>query len=343
MFTYRLDADSYLKLLDIEDARHVFSLVDSNRDHLRRWLPWVDMTRSEADSRVFIEGTRKQFADGNGFQVGIWHCEELAGIAGFHEIDRPNRKTEIGYWLGESFQRRGLMTKTCRALIHHAFRSWKLNKVEICCGTGNARSCAIPERLGFTNEGTIREAEFVNGHYVSHHVYGILKSEWERKSMYGIEGARKDLLASVDRLTDEQLNAEVENGRWTVAQVLEHLYLIELAVTAQVEKTLADESGEPAGKKKPLERTLDRTYRVEAPTRLEPSKEFMSHEAVIGRLAESRERLLTVINGTDEPVLLERSAKHPVFGTMDLQQWIEFVGLHERRHLQQIEELKAKV
>ncbi|HET7579668.1 MAG TPA: GNAT family protein [Bacillales bacterium] len=179
MFTYRLGEDSYLKLLDLEDTKAVFALVNSDREHLREWLPWVDGNKSEADSRVFIESTKKQFADNNGFQVGIWYKGELAGVAGFHEIDWKDRKTEIGYWLGEQFQGNGLMTKTCRALIDHAFGAWELNRVEICCGTGNVKSCAIPERLGFMKEGTIRDDEWVNGRYISYHVFGLLKSEWE--------------------------------------------------------------------------------------------------------------------------------------------------------------------
>ncbi|HEU5140747.1 MAG TPA: GNAT family protein [Bacillales bacterium] len=181
MFTYRLDEESYLKLLDLEDTKAVFALVDSNRDHLRQWLPWVDDTRNAADSRVFIEGAKKQFAENNGFQVGIWYKGELAGVAGFHEMDWKDRKTEIGYWLGESFQRNGLMTKTCRALLDHAFGSLELNRVEICCGTGNVKSQGVPERLGFTKEGTIRDNERVNGRFISHHVFGLLRSEWKEE------------------------------------------------------------------------------------------------------------------------------------------------------------------
>ncbi|HET7579397.1 MAG TPA: GNAT family protein [Bacillales bacterium] len=180
-FTYRLDGETYLKLLDLEDTKDVFELVDSDREHLKHWLPWIDGTRSVADSRVFIESTKKQFAEGNGFQVGIWYKGELAGVSGFHKIDWDHRKTGIGYWLGEPFEGLGLMTKTCRALIDHAFQVWELNRVEIRCGTENTKSCAIPERLGFTREGTIREAELVNGYAISHHVYGVLKSEWERE------------------------------------------------------------------------------------------------------------------------------------------------------------------
>lgn len=180
-FTYELDEAAYLKPLDIEDTKDVFALVDSNREYLRRWLPWVDGTRSEADSRIFIEGTKKQFAEGDGFQVGIWYEGKLAGVCGFHKIDWKDRKTEIGYWLGEPFEGHGLMTQTCRALIDHGFQVWELNRVEIRCGTENTKSCAIPERLGFTREGTIREAELVNGNAISHHFYGLLKSEWEKE------------------------------------------------------------------------------------------------------------------------------------------------------------------
>ncbi|HET7579396.1 MAG TPA: DinB family protein [Bacillales bacterium] len=161
--------------------------------------------------------------------------------------------------------------------------------------------------------------------------------------MYGIEEARNDLLASVEELTDEQLNARVEEGRWTIAQVLDHLYLMERRVTEQTSKVLRDEDNEPASRKKPIENTLDRNFKVEAPTPVQPSEDFLSRNEITGKLYGSREQLLALVNGTDQALLTEKSARHPAFGTMDLAQWIEFVGLHERRHLQQIEELKGKL
>lgn len=181
MFTYRLDQETELGLLDIGDARDIFGLVQANRNSLRRWLSWVDDTRSEADSRAFIEGTKKQFAENNGFQAGIWHKGEMAGVAGFHGIDRRNRMAEIGYWLGDAYQGKGLMTKTCKALIDYAFNKWYLNKVVIRCGADNSKSCAIPERLGFTKEGLLREAEYVNDRFIDHYVYGMLVSDWAKR------------------------------------------------------------------------------------------------------------------------------------------------------------------
>lgn len=101
-------------------------------------------------------------------------------MIGVHYIDRANRKASIGYWLGEQFQGLGLMTKACKACIDYLFDEQHLHRVEIRCAVENKRSRAIPERLGFTNEGTIRESEWLYDHFVDHVVYGMLSREWKR-------------------------------------------------------------------------------------------------------------------------------------------------------------------
>ena len=91
-------------------------------------------------------------------------CEgEVAGVVGVEPLDWIHRSASIGYWLGERFQGRGLITTAVRALVEHAVSVWELNRVEIRAAVGNARSRAIPERLGFQEEGTLREAERVGG------------------------------------------------------------------------------------------------------------------------------------------------------------------------------------
>jgi ribosomal-protein-serine acetyltransferase len=62
--------------------------------------------------------------------------------------------------------------------VTYAFDQYHLNKVEILCATGNTRSRAIPERLGFTQEGIIRQGERFHDHYNDLVVYGMLASEW---------------------------------------------------------------------------------------------------------------------------------------------------------------------
>lgn len=178
MWKLDIDQDTELKLLELEDAEVLFALVDSCRPYLRQWLPWIDATQTIDNSRQFIELGLQKFAANNGLEAGIWYKGQLAGVIGLHYIDRNNRKTSIGYWLAESFQGHGLMTKACRALIRYAFEQLQLNRVEIRVAVGNYKSRTIPERLGLVKEGMIREAEWLYDHFVDHIVYGVLAKEW---------------------------------------------------------------------------------------------------------------------------------------------------------------------
>ena len=178
MFEFVVDNEVVLKMLDIMHANQLFELTDSCRPYLKQWLPWVDGTKSVEDTKSFIEMTKKQFAENNGFQAGIWYKGSIAGVIGFHRIDWANKSTSIGYWLGEKYQGNGLMTKSTRSLVNYAISEIKLNRVEIRCAEKNFRSQAIPERLGFIREGVSREAEWLYDHFVDHIVYGILAREW---------------------------------------------------------------------------------------------------------------------------------------------------------------------
>jgi ribosomal-protein-serine acetyltransferase len=179
MFAFRMDGDAELRLLEERHAEELFALVDRNRAYLRQWLPWLDGTKAPPDSRAFIQSTLDQFAKNAGFIAGIWYQGGLAGVVGFHGIDWANRRTSLGYWCSAERQGLGLVTRSCRALVAHAFREWKLNRVEIACATENTRSRAIPTRLGFTAEGTSRDAEWLYDHFVDHVQYAMLARDWE--------------------------------------------------------------------------------------------------------------------------------------------------------------------
>jgi ribosomal-protein-serine acetyltransferase len=181
-FFFHIDTETELRLFTEEDAEELFALIDCNRAHLRQWLPWVDYEVSTEDSREFIEQSLDQYERNKGFQLGIYYRGRLAGVIGMHSVNWPNKKVEIGYWQGEQFQGRGLMTSACRTLIDYAFDRLQLNRVEILCATGNVRSCAIPQRLGFTREGVLRDGEWLYDHYVDLTIYGMLGREWSKFS-----------------------------------------------------------------------------------------------------------------------------------------------------------------
>ncbi|PAF17052.1 RimJ/RimL family protein N-acetyltransferase [Terribacillus saccharophilus] len=181
MFTHRIDSATYMKLLEPQDSDKLYQLIDSSREHLRQWLPWVDQNTTVEHSRQFIQHTLDQFASNNGFTAGIWYQGALAGVIGFHKIDWQNRSTSLGYWLGEEYTGLGLMQKAVSKSLDYAFLELRLNRVEIRSAIGNVRSRRIPEKLNFTLEGTIRQAEKLVYGYVNHNVYGMLLEEWEAK------------------------------------------------------------------------------------------------------------------------------------------------------------------
>ncbi len=179
MFEYQVDGDIILRLLEPRHAAALFALVETNRGHLRRWLPWLDTNIEVSDTLRFIHRTQRQFADNAGFVAGIWYGGEIAGVIGHNRIDWENRISWPGYWLAEGFGGQGIMTKSCHALISHAFSELDLNRVDIRCAVENRKSRAIPERLGLRQEGVIRQAEWLYDEFVDHVVYGVLTSEWQ--------------------------------------------------------------------------------------------------------------------------------------------------------------------
>lgn len=179
MFKHIIDKELELKRLDNCDADELFALIDSNRLHLKQWLPWVDGVKNTDNLKGFIESTKQQYVNNDGFQAGIWYKDKLAGIIGFHSINWTHKSTSIGYWLGKEFEGKGIMTRACIVFIDYAFKHLKLNRIEIKCGEDNHKSRSIPKRLGFKNEGTLRQSEWLYDHFVSHIVYGLLTNEWE--------------------------------------------------------------------------------------------------------------------------------------------------------------------
>ncbi|WP_017186959.1 GNAT family N-acetyltransferase [Alkalibacillus haloalkaliphilus] len=178
MFTYNIDEDLYLRLIDEGDRDVVFQLTNEGRDYLREWLNWVDGTQKPEDTMGFIKMAKKSYTENSGMHAVIVFRDEVVGIAGYNKLDQSNHIAHIGYWLGEGYQGNGIITKVANALTDYAFNYLKMNKVEIRAASENIKSRAVPERLGYTEEGTIRAAENIYGVYVDHVVYGVLKKEW---------------------------------------------------------------------------------------------------------------------------------------------------------------------
>jgi ribosomal-protein-serine acetyltransferase len=179
MFSATLRPGVELRLPEERHASELFKVIDQERPELCKWLQWVNERTSEDDILAWVRGVLDQFAANKGFSAVIWVESRIAGVIGILPIDWRHRKAEIGYWLAHEYQGRGLMTDACRAVIRHLLVELDLHRVEIQCATANSRSRAIPRRLGFAHEGTLREAQFVNGRFTDLELYSLLRGEFE--------------------------------------------------------------------------------------------------------------------------------------------------------------------
>ena len=174
-----IDENICLKFIEMSDALDVFEAIDSQRDYLGKWLPFVEFTKDVSDSEKYIDSLLNAPLEKLDFVFVMQFSDEFAGLIGFRGTDYSNKKTEIGYWLKEKFQKQGIVTKSVYALCDFAFRELGLNRVQIKCGVGNIPSKNIPKRLGFVFEGIEREGELLSsGIYTDLEVYSKLKSEF---------------------------------------------------------------------------------------------------------------------------------------------------------------------
>ena len=171
-----------LKQLEETDAPDIFSIIDSQREYLCEWLPFVDGTKSVDDTLGFIRSVNETQESFQELIFCIYYHNIFAGLIGlkFNPADKVNLRTEIGYWISENFQKKGIVTLSAKMLIDYAFDQLNLNRIAIKCAVGNQPSKNIPKRLGFVFEGIERDGElFPDGHFVDLEVYSLLKKEWK--------------------------------------------------------------------------------------------------------------------------------------------------------------------
>lgn len=159
------------------DAESVFAAVSTNYDHLREFMHWATPEYSLDSARTFIEASIAAANEKSSLGFGLFSGEQLLGSIGFVKFDETAKKTEIGYWIQKDFEGKGLISRACRLLIDYAFGELGMNRIEIRCSTENKRSAAIPQRLGFTLEGTLRQS-VRNGRFHDFAIYGLLADEW---------------------------------------------------------------------------------------------------------------------------------------------------------------------
>lgn len=178
---YRIETERLVvRCYNPSDAQMLADSVAENVEHLKPWMPWVHAEPEPFDVKVDrLKRFRGEFDLGEDFIYGIFDKAEtrLLGGTGLH-TRVGDRQLEIGYWIHKDFLNRGLTTESSAALVKVAFEIIHVHRIEIHCDPANVASAAIPRKLGFTHEGTLRaKTRFLDG-WSDSMVWALLENEY---------------------------------------------------------------------------------------------------------------------------------------------------------------------
>lgn len=164
-----------------------------------------------------------------------------------------------------------------------------------------------------------------------------------------LDSRRELLCAAVERVPAERRSRRPAPDRWSVADVLEHLTLVEGGVARLLSKhvagaptngLVAETSTTPLLDTMDLARVLDRGRPITAPDRVQP-REGLDAATALAALERTRVALREAVLAADGLALGELVVPHAVLGPITLYEWIAFVGAHEERHTAQVGEIAA--
>ena len=141
-----------------DDAQALFEAVDESREHIRPWLPFADAHKTVEESRDWIINQQAKWLLRETMNAAIVEASTgryLGGI-GLHPHNWDIRHFEIGYWLRKSAEGHGYMMEAVTLLTDYAFNELKANRIEILCDERNIRSASVARRLGYVQEGLMR-------------------------------------------------------------------------------------------------------------------------------------------------------------------------------------------
>ncbi|HET9588423.1 MAG TPA: GNAT family protein [Anaerolineales bacterium] len=178
---YRIEtARLVIRCYEPSDVHMLADSVHENVEHLKPWMVWAhDEPEPIEEKEKRLKRFRGMFDLGQDYVYGIFNPEEtrLLGGTGLH-TRLGKSGLEIGYWMHKDFVNQGMATESTAALVKVAFEILHIHRLEIHCDPGNFASAAIPRKLGFTHEGTLRAKTRFLDRWSDSMIWGLLEHEY---------------------------------------------------------------------------------------------------------------------------------------------------------------------
>lgn len=176
-FSLPIEENLALVYPELTMANEVFELLDSDREHLRVFLDFVDSSLDYTSQEGYIKMKLNGLANGTDRLFFIAAGEKLIGCIDLHAINTASKKAEIGYWLHSAYTKQGIVSKAVKTLCSYAFYTLDLNKLSILADTENIASNVVAQKCGFSLLGTRKEDLFMYEEYRDMNEYYLLKSD----------------------------------------------------------------------------------------------------------------------------------------------------------------------
>ncbi len=141
-----------------EDAADLRAALDESDQHLRPWIPFMkDEPRTLQQTVLWLRKIRASFDRDENYQYAILRKDTSALVGDVMLMRRAGKDAlEVGYWITLSQGGRGFATEATGAALRVAFELHRIDRAELHCSPQNAPSRAIPVKLGFVHEATLR-------------------------------------------------------------------------------------------------------------------------------------------------------------------------------------------
>jgi RimJ/RimL family protein N-acetyltransferase len=173
-----------LRHLDEGDIASLFAIYSD--PEATRYLARPRMTeRTHAEE--MLARIKTGYADGTSLQLAIERRDDGAflGVCLLFNFVERGRRAEIGYILGRTHWSKGYAGEALPALVDHAFGALDLNRLEADVDPRNGASVRVLARLGFAQEGILRERWMVRGEPSDSALYGLLRRDWLEAAQRG--------------------------------------------------------------------------------------------------------------------------------------------------------------
>lgn len=177
MLPRRLDTERLR--LEAAVAAHAEGLWDATRrslPELMATMPWAPSASPES-SRTFVTTMEQRWNQQTDWSFTIFLGSEVIGSISLMRYKALFSLCELGYWLRSDLAGRGLMTEAAEAVCDFAFDRLGIHRIELRAAVDNPGSRRVAEKLGFSQEGHLTEAGWVQAGYHDMHLFGLLATE----------------------------------------------------------------------------------------------------------------------------------------------------------------------